>query len=55
MILLGGGEAYMDVGKEKLMYIRKKTIQEYLQRCHSIGIDRQSRCLFKEAQDISVI
>ena len=55
MILLGGGEAFMDVGKERLAYIRKKTVQEYLQRCRAIGIDRQPRCLLQGAQDISVI
>ena len=55
MILAGGGEAYMAVGKEKLAYIRKKTVQEYLQRCRAIGIDRQPRCRLKEAEDINVI
>ena len=25
------------------------------QRCHSIGIDRQERCLMKEAKDINII
>ena len=55
LILLGGGEAYMDIGKQKLAYIRKKTVQEYLQRCRAIGIDRQPRCLLKEAENINVL
>ncbi len=55
LILLGGGEAHMDVGMEKFGYLRKKIVQEYLQRCHSIGLDRQDRCALKGAQDINII
>jgi hypothetical protein len=55
LILLGGGEAYMNEGMEKFAVLRKKIVQEYLQRCHSIGIDRQDRCILKEAKDINII
>ena len=55
LILLGGGAAYMNDGMEKFGVLRKKIVQEYLQRCHSIGLDRQDRCLLKEAQDINII
>ena len=55
LILLGGGAAYMNEGMEKFGVLRKKIVQEYLQRCHSIGLDRQDRCLLKEAQDINII
>ena len=40
---------------EKFAFIRKKTVQEYLQRCHSIGIDRQERFLLKEAKEITLL
>ncbi len=55
LILLGGGVEHMDKGQEKFAFIRKKMVQEYLQRCHSIGIDRQDRCLLKGAQDITLL
>jgi hypothetical protein len=55
LILLGGGEAHMDTGMEKFAVLRKKIVQEYLQRCHSIGLERQERCLLKEAKDINII
>jgi hypothetical protein len=55
LILLGGGEAHMDAGMEKFTVLRKKIVQEYLQRCHSIGLERQDRCLLKEAKDINII
>lgn len=55
LILLGGGEDKMDDGMEKFAILRRKMVQEYLQRCHSIGIDRQERCIMKEAQDINII
>jgi hypothetical protein len=40
---------------EKFAFIRKKTVQEYLQRCHSIGLDRQERCLLKEAKELTLL
>ena len=55
LILLGGGVDKMQEGMEKFAFIRKKTVQEYLQRCHSIGIDRQERCLLKEAKEITLL
>jgi len=55
LILLGGGEAHMDAGMEQFAILRKKMVQEYLQRCHSIGLDRQERCMLKEAEDINII
>ena len=55
LILLGGGEDKMDEGNEKFAFIRRKIVQEYLQRCHSIGLDRQERCLLKESKDINLI
>jgi hypothetical protein len=55
LILLGGGVDKMDEGMEKFGFLRRKIVQEYLQRCHSIGIDRQERCLMKEAKDINII
>jgi hypothetical protein len=45
----------MNEGMEKFGFLRRKIVQEYLQRCHSIGIDRQDRCLMKEAKDINII
>jgi hypothetical protein len=55
LILLGGGVDKMQEGMEKFAFIRKKTVQEYLQRCHAIGIDRQERCLLKEAKEITLL
>lgn len=55
MILLGGGEKHMDVGMQKFGILRHKIVQEYLQRCHSIGLDRQERCKLREAQEINTI
>jgi hypothetical protein len=55
LILLGGGVDKMDAGMEKFAYMRKKIVQEYLQRCHSIGLDRQHRCILKEAKDMTLI
>lgn len=55
LILLGGGVEHMDKGMEKFAFIRKKIVQEYLQRCHSIGINRQERCLLKEAKEITLL
>jgi hypothetical protein len=55
LILLGGGADKMDEGMEKFGFLRRKMVQEYLQRCHSIGIDRQERCLLKDAQNINII
>ena len=55
LILLGGGVDKMQEGMEKFAFIRKKTVQEYLQRCHSIGIDRQERCILKEAKEITLL
>lgn len=45
----------MAEGMEKFAYIQRKIVQEYLQRCHSIGIERQARCLLKDAQEINLI
>ena len=45
----------MDAGMEKFATLRKKIVQEYLQRCHSIGLERQERCLLKEAKDVNII
>jgi hypothetical protein len=55
LILLGGGEKHMDVGMQKFGVLRHKIVQEYLQRCHSIGLDRQERCKLREAQEINII
>jgi hypothetical protein len=55
LILLGGGEDKMNEGMTKFAFLRKKIVQEYLQRCHSIGIERQDRCLLKEAKEINII
>jgi hypothetical protein len=55
VILLGGGVDKMDEGMKKFEFLRRKIVQEYLQRCHSIGIDRQERCLMKEAKDMNII
>ncbi|MGQ4808561.1 hypothetical protein NKDENANG_01946 [Candidatus Entotheonellaceae bacterium PAL068K] len=55
LILLGGGEDKMDEGNEKFAFIRRKIVQEYLQRCHSIGLGRLERCSLKEAKDINLI
>jgi hypothetical protein len=55
LILLGGGVEHMDKGMEKFSLIRKKIVQEYLQRCHSIGLHRQERCFLKEAKDITLL
>ncbi len=55
LILLGGGVDNMNAGLEKFAIIRKKIVQEYLQRCHSIGLDRHERCLLKEAKEITLL
>jgi hypothetical protein len=55
LILLGGGEDKMNEGMAKFTILRKKIVQEYLQRCHSIGLERQDRCILKEAKDINII
>ena len=55
LILLGGGVEHMDEGMEKFAFLRRKIVQEYLQRCHSIGLERQERCLLKDAKDINII
>jgi len=55
LILLGGGEDKMAEGRGKFDYIQRKIVQEYLQRCHSIGIERQERCLLKDAKNINLI
>lgn len=55
LILLGGGVDHMDEGMEKFAFLRRKIVQEYLQRCHSIGLERQERCLLKDAKDINII
>lgn len=55
LILLGGGVEHMDKGMEKFAFIRKKIVQEYLQRCHAIGLDRQERCLLKEAKELTLL
>jgi LPS O-antigen subunit length determinant protein (WzzB/FepE family) len=55
LILRGGGVDQMDAGMEKFAYMRKKIVQEYLQRCHSIGVGRQHRCLLNEAKEMTLI
>ncbi len=55
LILLGGGVDAMDEGMEKFGHLRRKMIQEYLQRCHAIGLDRQERCFLKGAQEITLL
>jgi hypothetical protein len=45
----------MDKGMENFAFIRKKIVQEYLQRCHAIGLDRQERCLLKEAKELTLL
>jgi hypothetical protein len=55
LILLGGGEDKMSDGMVKFAFLRKKMLQEYLQRCHSIGLERQERCILKEAKEINII
>lgn len=45
----------MHEGMEKFGHIQRKIVQEYLQRCHSIGLERQDRCLLKDAKDINLI
>jgi hypothetical protein len=55
LILLGGGTDKMSEGMTKFTFLRKKIVQEYLQRCHSIGLERQERCLLKDAKDINII
>jgi hypothetical protein len=54
-MLLGGGEKQVDVGMQKFAILRHQIVQEYLQRCRSIGLDRQERCKLREAQDINII
>ena len=55
LILLGGGVDKMDEGMEKSDFSAARSSRNTLQRCHSIGIDRQERCLMKEAKDINII
>jgi hypothetical protein len=52
LILLGGGEDKMDDGMEQFAFLRRKMVQEYLQRCHSnrvkyVTCDRSIRTCFK--------
>jgi hypothetical protein len=39
----------------KARILRHKIVQESLQQCHSIGLDRQERCKLREAQDINIV
>lgn len=43
-ILLGGGIKNIDKGMEGLGKLWSVFIEEYLQRCDSIGFDRRARC-----------
>lgn len=55
LILLGGGIDDMEIGRERLAYMRKKVVEEYLQRCRSIGINRQERCRLTGAKNINLL
>jgi hypothetical protein len=49
-VLLGGGVDKIEDGLKKFDYIRGKMLQEYLQRCRAIGVNRDNRCLLTAGQ-----